>query len=128
MLAYKRSGCGFESDCCHLNVRYRACFEKAVSWHSGYYKVYIRSGTRQWNDNHIELNMKLKINCTDDVQCFLKCFHSLTFKILLRNHSDVAVFFGIIIDFLTEELDLALMFAKTVNEITFLFSTSCKFG
>ena len=36
---YKLSGCGFKSCCCHLNFRYRACFEQWVPWHSGSYRV-----------------------------------------------------------------------------------------
>ena len=27
---YELSGRGFESRCCHLNFKYRACFEQAV--------------------------------------------------------------------------------------------------
>ena len=34
VLVYEPSGCGFESRCCHLNVRYRVCFEQGVPWHS----------------------------------------------------------------------------------------------
>ena len=29
-LIYRLSGCGFESRCSHLNIRYRACFEQGV--------------------------------------------------------------------------------------------------
>ena len=29
------SGCGFESCCCYLNLRYGAWFEQGVPWHSG---------------------------------------------------------------------------------------------
>ena len=33
------SGCGFESLCCHLNLRYRACFEQGVTWYPSNYRV-----------------------------------------------------------------------------------------
>ena len=32
---YELSGRGFESRCCHLNFKYRACFEQGVPWHLG---------------------------------------------------------------------------------------------
>ena len=35
IFVYKLSGCEFESRFCHLNVRYRACFEEGVPWHLG---------------------------------------------------------------------------------------------
>ena len=34
VFVYELSGCGFESRCCHLNVRYGACFKQGVPWHS----------------------------------------------------------------------------------------------
>ena len=33
------SACRFESRCCHLNFRYRACFKQGVLWNSGNYRV-----------------------------------------------------------------------------------------
>ena len=30
VLIYELSGCRFKSRCCHLNSRYRACFEQGV--------------------------------------------------------------------------------------------------
>lgn len=36
------SGCGFESRCIHLTLRYRNCFEQGVPWHSANYSVKIR--------------------------------------------------------------------------------------
>ena len=30
---YELSGCGFESNCGHLNVRFCVCFEQGVPWH-----------------------------------------------------------------------------------------------
>ena len=35
------SGCGFESRCIHLTLRYRNCFEQGVPWHSANYSVKI---------------------------------------------------------------------------------------
>ena len=52
---YELSGCGFESCCCHINFRYRACFEQRVPWHSGNYRLWIHSETRPWHDNNIQL-------------------------------------------------------------------------
>ena len=52
--AYKLSGCGFESCCCHLNVNYRACFEQGIPWHSGNYTVWIHSETHRWHDKYTQ--------------------------------------------------------------------------
>ena len=49
---YGLSGWGFESRCCHLNVRYGACFEQGVSWHSD--RVCIHSQTSTWHDNNLQ--------------------------------------------------------------------------
>ena len=46
------SGCGFEFRCCHLNFRYRACFEQGVSWHLG---VWIHYETRTSHNKSIPL-------------------------------------------------------------------------
>ena len=35
MFVYELSGCGFRFRCSHLLLRYRACFEQEVPWHSG---------------------------------------------------------------------------------------------
>ena len=43
---------GFESCCSHLNFRYRTCFEQGVPWHSGNYRVWIRSETCMWHDKY----------------------------------------------------------------------------
>ena len=48
------SGCGFKSSCSHLNIRFRACFEHGVPWHSGNYRVWINSETRTWHDKNIQ--------------------------------------------------------------------------
>ena len=39
LFVYELSGCWFEFRCCHLNLRYRACFEQKVPWHLGNYIV-----------------------------------------------------------------------------------------
>ena len=54
MLVYKLSGCWFESSCSYWNLRYCACFEQGVLWHSGNYRVWIHSETRTWDDNNIQ--------------------------------------------------------------------------
>ena len=51
---YELSGCRFKSHCCHLNFRYRACFEEEVPWYSGNCSVQIQSETRTWHDNNIQ--------------------------------------------------------------------------
>ena len=43
VLVYKLSDCGSESDCCHLNFRYRACFDHRVPWHSWSFPIRISS-------------------------------------------------------------------------------------
>ena len=35
VFVYKLSSCGFESRCCHWNLRYDACFGQGVPWHKG---------------------------------------------------------------------------------------------
>ena len=37
VFVYELRDCEFEFRCCHLNFRYRACFEQVVPWHSGNY-------------------------------------------------------------------------------------------
>ena len=54
MLLYELSGCRFESCCSHLNVRFSDCFEQAVAWLSGNYRVSIRSKTRTWHNKNIQ--------------------------------------------------------------------------
>ena len=36
---YQLSGCGLESRCSNLNLRYSACFKQGVPWHSGKSRV-----------------------------------------------------------------------------------------
>ena len=45
MFVYELSGCGFQSSCCHLNFKFRSCFEQGVPWYSGNYRVWIHSET-----------------------------------------------------------------------------------
>ena len=54
VLVYELSGCGFDSRCCHLNLRYHARFEQGVPWHSGNYRVRIHSEMCTWNDKNIQ--------------------------------------------------------------------------
>ena len=46
VFAYELRGCEFEFRCCHLNFRYRACFEQVVPWHSGNYSRFTLIGVR----------------------------------------------------------------------------------
>ena len=62
MFVYKLSGCGFESRCCHLNFRYRACFEQKVPWHSGNSRVWTHSETCTWHDKNIKSTIFLPIS------------------------------------------------------------------
>ena len=43
VLVYESNGSGFESSCSHLNLKFHACFEQGVPWHSGNYRVWIHS-------------------------------------------------------------------------------------
>ena len=52
VFVYKLSGSGFESNCSHLNFRFRAYFEQWVPRHSGNYGVWIYSETRMWHDKN----------------------------------------------------------------------------
>ena len=54
MFVYELSGCGLESSCCHLNFRFRACFEQGVHWHSWNCRVCTHSETRTWHDKNIQ--------------------------------------------------------------------------
>ena len=38
VFVYELNGCEFLSSCSHVNVRYGACFEQGVPWHSGNYR------------------------------------------------------------------------------------------
>ena len=55
-LVYGLSGCGFESHCSHLNLRYCTWLEQGVSWHSGEYRVWIQSAMRTWHERNIQSN------------------------------------------------------------------------
>ena len=54
VFVYELSGSRFESSCSYLNFRFRACFEQAVPWHSGNYRVWIHWETRTWHDQNIQ--------------------------------------------------------------------------
>ena len=43
-----------ESRWCHLNFRYRVCFQQGIPWHSGNYRVWIDFETPTWHDNNIQ--------------------------------------------------------------------------
>ena len=53
---YQLSASGCESSFSHLNIRLRACFEQAVHWHSGNYRVWIHLETRRWHGKNIQSN------------------------------------------------------------------------
>ena len=59
VFVYELSSCEFESCCCHLIFRYRACLEQHVSWHSGKYRVKIHSEARTWHDNSTQWQRSL---------------------------------------------------------------------
>ena len=59
VFVYEWSGCGFESNCSHLNFRHRTCFEQGVPWHSGSYRIWIHSEMRTWLDKNIKLYLIL---------------------------------------------------------------------
>ena len=53
---YELSGCGFESSCSHLNLRFCAYFEQRVPWHSGNCRVWIHSERCTWHRKKIQSN------------------------------------------------------------------------
>ena len=54
---YELSGCGLDSRYSHLNFSNRTCFEEGVPWHSGRYRVWVRSKTRMWHDKNMQSNV-----------------------------------------------------------------------
>ena len=60
MFVYKLNGYGFESRFCHLNFRYRPCFEQGIPRHSGNYSVWIQSEMRTLHDKNIQLEKVIK--------------------------------------------------------------------
>ena len=54
IFVYELNGCGFKSNCSHLNFRFRAYFEQGVSLHSGNYRVWIHSETCTWHDKNMQ--------------------------------------------------------------------------
>ena len=48
---------GFESSYSRLTLRFRACFEQGVPWHSGNCRVWIDSETCTWHDKNIQLKI-----------------------------------------------------------------------
>ena len=56
MFVYKLSGCGFESHCSHLNLRYCTCFNQGVPWHSGNNRTWIHCEMHTWHDKNIHSN------------------------------------------------------------------------
>ena len=55
VFVYELSGCGFKSNCSHLNFIFCTCFDQGVPWHSGNCRVWIHSETRTWHDKNIQL-------------------------------------------------------------------------
>ena len=54
VLVYELSGCEFDSRCCHLNLRYHACFGKEFLDIQVNYRVQIRSEMRTWHDKKLQ--------------------------------------------------------------------------
>ena len=55
VFVYELSSCGFESSYRHLKkLRFCACFEQGVPWHSGNYRKRIHSETRTWHDKNMQ--------------------------------------------------------------------------
>ena len=54
MFVYELNGCGFESRCSHLNLRYHVCFEWKIPWHSRNSRVWIYSETCTWHNKNIQ--------------------------------------------------------------------------
>ena len=63
VFVYELSGCGLESHCSQLNLRYCACFSLEVPRNSGNHTVLIQCETRTWYDKNIQLWIRIdKIN------------------------------------------------------------------
>ena len=82
VFVYDLSVSGFESSCIHLNIRYRACFEQGVPWHSGNYRVWIHPETRTWHDKNVQSNNiynEKNFKVAFGTKCF-KCIYFLQFN------------------------------------------------
>ena len=100
MFVYELSGCGFEFRCCHLNFRYRACFEQRVPWHSGkYFQIVIAKNvsiTCIFNQRNL-FNGLIPSSLSSAFECSLKkqTFRCL-FKIPLWREMNNATFYFLI--------------------------------
>ena len=60
VFVYELSGCGLESPCSHLNLRYRTYFEQRVRWDSAKYRLWIHSETCTRHDKIKQSNTKYR--------------------------------------------------------------------
>ena len=75
----------FESRCSHLNFRYRTCFEQGVHWHSGNYRVWIHSETRNGEGlRDVQHSMSMILDTRFHIWFFMTLYYK-TQQILLQN-------------------------------------------
>ena len=70
VFVYELRGSGFESNCSHLNFRFRACFKQGVLWHSGNYRVWIHSETPTWQWQEHTIKCTEQISTQNTAQSF----------------------------------------------------------
>ena len=51
---WELSGSRYYSSCSHITLRFGACFEQEVPWHSDNYRVCIHSETCTWHDKNVQ--------------------------------------------------------------------------
>ena len=65
VFVYKLSGCGFESSCSNLNLRFCTCSKQRIPWHSGDYRVCIDPKTHvDWLLNAYVTWQEHTVKCT----------------------------------------------------------------
>ena len=83
VFVYELNGCGFESSCSNIHFRFCACFDQGIPWHSGNYRVWIRSKTSTWHDKNIqsvEANMLTLLLLYDIFYIFLSVANAKIWK------------------------------------------------
>ena len=62
VFVYETSGCGIDSRCRYLKVRYCTWFEQRAPWHLDNCRVYTHSKTRMWHDKNTQLKTFLPLH------------------------------------------------------------------
>ena len=61
VFVYETSGCGIDSRCRYLKVRYCAWFEQRAPWHLDNCRVYTHAKTRMWHGKNTQLKTFLPL-------------------------------------------------------------------